>query len=725
MKQKSFLILLFFSIALAKGFAQQNAFIQRHSTERDTIYIASEPDYPPYCIVDEKGEAAGFSIDLFKAAAEAANLKVEIKIGVWNKIKQDLAEGKIDALPLVGRTPEREEFYDFTMPYLSLHGAIFVRKGTSDIHDLSDLKEKEIIVMKGDNAEEFVRREQLSERIITTSTFDEAFKLLASGRHDAVITQRVMGLNLLEKLKIKSIEPLDIQIPSFRQDFCFAVKKGDTALLARLNEGLSVIIANDTYEEIRFKWFGPILTEKMSFRDFFRLSVIYFLPIFFLFAILAIFWLRREVLRRTKKLKDEIRNHEKTLAALQISEEKYHGMIMNLMEGFYSVTLDGILLEYNREFAEILKLDISKKLKGINLPDFWQNPQDRTVYVKEILKNKFIKNFEINAKKANGEQIIILANSRLVCDKQGKPLRIEGSFLDITERKKTEHELMQMKDDLEKLVEKRTAELREKVEKLDKSEKAMLYMVEDLNFMTKELQEERRKLLLSNQELEAFTYSVSHDLRAPLRAIDGFGKFLLEDYCHLLDDEGKRFINIIRQNSCKMDQLISDLLNLSRISKLDLNFLLTDMKNIAESMFHEIASAKEKIDFQLIIDEIPQAYCDVILLKLVWQNLISNAIKYSSKAAMKRIEIKAFQKDSDVVYSIKDYGVGFNEKYIDKLFGVFQRLHKEEEFEGTGVGLAIVKRIIFRHGGKVWAEGKVNKGAVFYFSLPKRKGKSE
>ncbi|MBN1326358.1 MAG: PAS domain S-box protein, partial [Candidatus Cloacimonetes bacterium] len=231
--------------------------------------------------------------------------------------------------------------------------------------------------------------------------------------------------------------------------------------------------------------------------------------------------------------------------------------------------------------------------------------------------------------------------------------------------------------DLEQRVAERTAQLEEKVQKLDQSEKAMIYMVEDLNNLTSELQEERRKLLISNQELEAFTYSVSHDLRAPLRAVDGFGKFLLEDYAEKLDEEGKRYINVIRNNVVKMDRLILDLLSLSRISRADINKTVVDMTAVARSIYCEIASAEEQESFELCISKLPSAVCDLTLIKQVWQNLISNAIKYSTKSEIKKIEIGASKNEKEFIFWIKDYGAGFDDKYLEKLFGVFQRLHKE------------------------------------------------
>ncbi|MBN1198097.1 MAG: transporter substrate-binding domain-containing protein, partial [Bacteroidales bacterium] len=707
----SWLLALWLPLSAFMISAQQLVLGQPSDSFQDTIIIASEPDYPPYCIVEENGEAAGFSIDLFKAVAKEAGLKIRIKVGIWNQIKKDLAEGQINALPLVGKTPEREELFDFTMPYLSLHGAVFVRKGTRDIHSITDLKGKSVVVMEGDNAEEFVRREHISDHVVTTKTLSDAFYAVAEGNHDVVVSQRILGLELLKDLGIKNVVPLDFHLPEFRQDFCFAVKKGDTALLSRLNEGLSIIIANKTFERIRYRWFGPRFKEEIAFEDILRISLFTILPVIIIFSVIAIFILRKEVKRKTRVLKREIAEHEKTLEALQASEEKYHGMILNLMEGFYSVSLDGTLLDHNTEFARLLKLDPDKNHAGINLPDFWQDPAERETYIDEIQRHGFIRNYEISAKCADGEQRVFLASARIVKDKEGKPLTIEGSFLDISLRKKAEKELQNLKNQLEETVDERTAQLQEKIEKLNQSEKAMLFMVEDLNHLTAELQEERRKLLISNQELEAFTYSVSHDLRAPLRAIDGYGNFLMEDYSEKLGEEGKRFIGIIRGNAVKMDRLISDLLSLSRISRADINLTRAEIHLIALSMYHEIATEEEKKEVEIHIGETPPVYCDVTLMKQVWQNLLSNALKYSSKSAIKKIEINATERDKEVIFSIRDYGAGFDDQYKDKLFGVFQRLHSEAEFPGTGVGLAIVKRIIQRHGGRVWAEGKSGQGA--------------
>jgi PAS domain S-box-containing protein len=230
--------------------------------------------------------------------------------------------------------------------------------------------------------------------------------------------------------------------------------------------------------------------------------------------------------------------------------------------------------------------------------------------------------------------------------------------------------------------------------------------------------ERTSQLEAANSELQAFAYSVSHDLRAPLRAIDGFSKFVLEDYGSKLDPEGQRLLGLIRSNTQKMDKLITDILALSRVTRSEHKKSKIDMTKMALSMFNEVASSEIEGKIEVRINPLPEITGDPTYIKLVWINLISNAIKFSSLESHPEIIISGQQENDYNVYSVKDNGVGFNPEYSHKLFGVFQRLHKVNEFEGTGVGLAIVQRIVHRHGGKVWAESKEGQGATFYFSLP-------
>jgi signal transduction histidine kinase/CheY-like chemotaxis protein len=229
----------------------------------------------------------------------------------------------------------------------------------------------------------------------------------------------------------------------------------------------------------------------------------------------------------------------------------------------------------------------------------------------------------------------------------------------------------------------------------------------------------------SNKELEAFAYSVSHDLRAPLRAIDGYSSILLEDYGNQLDAEGNRLLSMVHDHTGKMDHLITDILALSRVSRSELRLTHIDMTATANSIYYEIASPEVQKNFTFTIFPLPDAYGDPTLMRQVWINLISNAIKYTFPKDERTIQIKGHSENGMNIYTIQDNGVGFNPEYTHKLFGVFQRLHSSNQFEGTGIGLAIVKRIVQRHGGQVWAEGVLDQGATFYFSIPQRQIKPE
>jgi signal transduction histidine kinase len=221
----------------------------------------------------------------------------------------------------------------------------------------------------------------------------------------------------------------------------------------------------------------------------------------------------------------------------------------------------------------------------------------------------------------------------------------------------------------------------------------------------------------ANKELESFSYSVSHDLRTPLRAIDGFSRILLDDYAGKLDDEGKRLLNVVRDNTSRMGQLIDDILKFSRTGRLELAFSEIDMEGLAREVYAELRpSAGDEL--QVVIGHIPPAIGDLSMMRQVFVNLLSNAIKFSHTRKDAKIVVGNSVGENETIYYVKDNGAGFDMQYADKLFGVFQRLHGVTEFEGTGIGLAIVKRIITRHGGRVWAEGKVNEGATLYFALP-------
>jgi signal transduction histidine kinase len=252
---------------------------------------------------------------------------------------------------------------------------------------------------------------------------------------------------------------------------------------------------------------------------------------------------------------------------------------------------------------------------------------------------------------------------------------------DITERKRIEEEIRGLNESLENRVAERTA---------------------TLNAM--------------NQELETFAYSIAHDLRAPLRAINGYTRIMAEDYGRGFDEKGKRILSVVVKETRRMDQLIASLLALSRVGRSDMKAAQLDMNAMARTAFDGISEPGSRVE--LTIADLPGARGDAALINQVWANLLSNAVKFTSKTRKARISVEGAVRGNELVYSVRDNGAGFDMRYSKKLFGIFQRLHTPNEFEGNGIGLALVHRIVVMHKGRVWAEGEVGKGAVFSFSLP-------
>ena len=239
-----------------------------------------------------------------------------------------------------------------------------------------------------------------------------------------------------------------------------------------------------------------------------------------------------------------------------------------------------------------------------------------------------------------------------------------------------------------------------------------------VNRLNEDLDRRATELEAANKELEAFSYSVSHDLRAPLRAIDGFSRILMEEYAPQLAPEAQRYLKLVRDNTRQMGNLVDDLLAFSRLSRQPLRKQSVKTTALIHQALDELRADVNGRQVEFKVTEMPECQADPNLLKQVWINLLSNALKYTRKREVARIEIGWKKENDEQVFFVKDNGVGFDIQYVHKLFGIFQRLHRSEDYEGTGVGLAIVQRIVHRHGGRAWAEGHVDDGATFYFSLP-------
>jgi len=274
------------------------------------------------------------------------------------------------------------------------------------------------------------------------------------------------------------------------------------------------------------------------------------------------------------------------------------------------------------------------------------------------------------------------------------------------ELNETNHEVLLLNLELEKRVDERTAELRATQAELQRTNSELLQLTFDLK--------------AANKDLEAFSYSVSHDLRSPLRAIDGFARILLEDFAPQMPQEARRLVDTVSASARQMRQMIDDLLQFSRLGRQRLSRSQVSMSNLVSVVLNELRPEQADRHIQIQIRDLPDCIADPSLLKHVLVNLLSNALKFTQHKPIAVIEVGSTQENGKTVYFVRDNGAGFDMQFADKLFGVFQRLHDQQEFEGTGVGLSIVQRIIERHGGRIWAEGEVDKGATFYFTIPNK-----
>jgi light-regulated signal transduction histidine kinase (bacteriophytochrome) len=287
----------------------------------------------------------------------------------------------------------------------------------------------------------------------------------------------------------------------------------------------------------------------------------------------------------------------------------------------------------------------------------------------------------------------------------------------ISKEKAAEEQLKNYSENLENIINERTSEVEKQAKKLGDSQRALTYLLEDVNDSRDELKDAVDELEAVNKELESFSYSVSHDLRAPLTRMDGFSKVLLEKYSDILDDDGKHYLKRIRASSQIMAQLINELLTLSRITRREMKKEEVDISKIANIIINDIKKSdpEQKIKFEVQDGLIVMG--DKTLLTFMIENLLSNAFKFTFKKDKGKISFgKTVIDDKEVIF-VRDTGVGFNMKYYEKLFVAFQRLHSDKDYEGTGIGLATVLRIVNRHGGKIWAESEINVGTTFYFTL--------
>ncbi len=358
-------------------------------------------------------------------------------------------------------------------------------------------------------------------------------------------------------------------------------------------------------------------------------------------------------------------------------------VVESSQDAIVSKSLEGTIIAWNRGAEKIFGYS---EVEVMGQPALMLFPPERAAEEADILerirRGQSVEQFETVRLRKDGAEIDVSLTISPIRNRAGEIVGAAKIARDITPRKANEREIRELNEELEERVLQRTAQLKE-----------------------------------ANQELEAFTYSVSHDLRAPLRHIGGFSRLLAEDFGPGFTPEARHYLQRIEDGVHRMGRLIDELLNLARVGRHDLKIQPTQLNTLIEEVISLLQPDAEGRAVTWTIAQLPPADCDSILVKQVFQNLIANALKFTRPRKCAVIEIGHLQKNGESIIFIRDNGVGFNMKYKDKLFGVFQRLHRPEDFEGTGIGLATVHRIVRKHGGRVWAESELDQGATFFFTL--------
>jgi PAS domain S-box-containing protein len=375
--------------------------------------------------------------------------------------------------------------------------------------------------------------------------------------------------------------------------------------------------------------------------------------------------------------------------ALRESEEKFRGLMESIPLPVIYANNKNELIFSNDRFIQVFGYTLAELP---TITEWWELAYPDVVYRQQVMQN-----WELAVKKATKNGTDIEPDEYRITCKDGNVriiiisgILINGNllatFIDITDRKNAEEEVRKLNETLEQRIEDRTIQLRE-----------------------------------ANQELEAFSYSVSHDLRAPLRHINGFIDILTNNYNDQLPEKGKHYLDVIVNSTRQMGTLIDDLLQFSRTGRQEMQKINLDMNTVLQEVLNITKNDTQDRNIEWKIATLPVLYGDPALLRMVWYNLLNNSIKFTKTKDPATIEIGFNEEENEYIFFVRDNGAGFDMKYAHKLFGVFQRLHSKREFEGTGIGLANVRRIILRHGGRTWALSKPEQETVFYFSLPKVK----
>jgi|GEM_PF-1351442 len=683
------------------------------------IRIGVHPDLVPLDFVDPQGKHQGIAADYLELLEPRLGLQFElVPTASWEESVAKVASGEIDLLSATARTTEREKALAFSRSIIDYNRVVVTRSDAPFIGSIDDIRNWRVAVPA-----ESVHAQYLQDQKIEATTygsFQDGLIAVSGGSADAFIGNVATCAHWIRQLNLSNLKVgASLSVDSMH----FAARKDWPILIRILDKGLATISKEDSLQ-IRQRWIDIDYSPGVPLRQIVR-YVGTGLGVILLIGAGLLAWnrrLKKEVLQRTAA---------ETLLTEKHRFEQLAAKISGRFVGIAPADVDREIVHSLEDLAHFAGVDSAcfalvdgEERCCLDCCHVWRNPETQmpetvTTAQREAERPSLQERMQTVLLDQDPQQ----AHFRLYLPTRCRYLLGEKQPICAPA---VDHPLLDnFRRDLFRQI--FTGALRQKVlqqqlaertEEALRNNREMLQLLEDLNTSNLAYQQTADSLTAANRELDAFSYSVSHDLRAPLRSINGFARILAEDHVATLSEEAQGLLSRVRNAAQRMGRLIDDLLTFSRLGRASLKLRIINMSDQAKKVVAEqtYEQRDRELDFQ--IGDLPAALGDVMLLRQVWTNLISNALKYTRTRTRTVIEIgHQLEADGRVVYYVRDNGVGFDMRHANKLFGVFQRLHANEEFEGTGVGLAITQRILQRHGGEIWAEAKIEGGACFYFSL--------
>jgi len=641
--------------------------------------------------------------DYIELIAKRLDIRIEpVPAMTW---KESLAkiESKsgVDLIILITRDKSRDSFLEFTRNYLSFPQVIVTSKDGSFVAGIKDLSGKTVASENGFIEIEYLQRDIENVKILETKTTEEALESVATGKADAYVGNLAVASYLIEK---NGLVNLKVAAPyPFPEDaYAMGVRK-DWPELARMIDKVLASMSEDEHRQIRQKWLS--IRYEHGLRP---LDVVKWVAIVAAVLLIFIIQLRRMVRQRTAELHESVQQ-------LEDAHRKLADIIEFLPDATLVLDRERCVLAWNRAIEVMTGIP---KQQMVGKGDFeYAIPfygvarpiladlvidgvsPDPEKYEKFSRHGEVLSVVGFTPALYGGRGAYITATASPLKDRSGEIVGAIESLKDITALRETEAEIKVLNEQLESRVQQRTLEL-------EGAKSELSEMNATLSLRSSALEE-------ANRKLDAFAYSVSHDLRAPLRHIGSFTNLLTEEYSAKLDADGQHYLRRISAGCQRMDEMITAMLDLARTSSQEILKVTVDPNRLVKEVLAELPHEQTSVS----VHNLPPCQADPILMKQVYANLIGNALKFSRLQGRAEVEIGSESMGGSTVYFVKDNGIGFDMALADNLFGVFQRLQSSADYEGVGIGLAIVQNIIQRHGGKIWTQSRPGEGATFLFTL--------